>query len=145
MKVGLLSRGLMPSKESNHDASALSFYYGWILSYPFKTTGQLTSDILLDSDTTACISKKGTVLLRTINRHRHLLRVPPCVCHAWILSCRTTKKSALPEPLDAVTDVNLTGTTERLKVRKGASLVAQSGKNLQCTRPRFDPWVGTTP
>ena len=55
------------------------------------------------------------------------------------------RRVALPEPLDAVTDVNLTGTTERLKVRKGTSLVAQSGKNLQCTRPRFDPWVGTTP
>ena len=28
---------------------------------------------------------------------------------------------------------------------KGASLVAQIVKNLQCVRPGFDPWVGTSP
>ena len=55
------------------------------------------------------------------------------------------RRVALPEPLDTRTDLNLTGTTKRLKVRKGTSLVAQSGKHLQCWRPGFDPWVGTIP
>ena len=30
-------------------------------------------------------------------------------------------------------------------MEKGASLVAQMVKNLQCKRPEFNPWVGKIP